>query len=220
MSDMVRTSSCRASRPRCTRSTGALWWLADLAARQGLVETFTGADDLEDLYDRLHEGDPGTAWLAEFDAFLEKYGRRSTAAIFDPYYTTWLEDPYPALATILTYVRKGGFDFESHARRLIEERDRAIGETVARIDEAAERAVFLRALQDAQNTYPFNEDHNFYVEQWMYSELRYVIHECGRRLLALGVIGEDGCDPYGPAGGEPREGLAGDPDDVFFLTSR
>lgn len=177
-----------------------LWWLADLAGELDLAQTFVDSDDMPDLYARLRETDRGTVWLDELDIFLEKYGRRTTAAIFDPYYKTWTEDPYPVLFTIRTYIQKGSFDYEAHTRKIIEERDRFIEETVNSIQDPGEREEFLRALRDAQNTYPFNEDHNFYVEQWTYSELRYAIRECGERLLKLGVMqGED-------------------PDDVFFLT--
>ena len=97
-------------------------------------------------------------------------------------------------------MQKGGFDYEEHTRKIIEERDQYIEETVAKITDEADRDEFMRALRDAQNTYPFNEDHNFYVEQWTYSELRFAIQECGRRLLKFGIIAGD------------------DPDDVFFLT--
>jgi phosphohistidine swiveling domain-containing protein len=177
-----------------------MWWLADLASQLGLTETFIDSDAPEDLYLKLKESDKGLVWTDEFNIFLEKFGRRTTAALFDPYYKTWLEDPYPALSTIRTYVLKGGFDYEEHTRKIIEERDRYIEDTVVKITDPADRDEFMRALRDAQNTYPFNEDHNFYVEQWTYSELRFAIQECGRRLLKFGIIAGD------------------DPDDVFFLT--
>ena len=177
-----------------------MWWLSDLAGQLGLADIFIDSDAPEDLYVKLKETDKGIVWIDEFNNFLEKYGRRTTAALFDPYYKTWVEDPYPALATIRTYVQKGGFDYEEHTRRIIEERDRYIEDTVAVITDETDREEFLTALRHAQNTYPFNEDHNFYVEQWTYSELRFAIQECGRRLSAFGILGSD------------------DPDDVFFLT--
>ncbi len=110
-----------------------MWWLADLAGQLGLTETFIGSDTMVDLYARLKESDKGAVWTDEFDLFLKKFGRRTTAALFDPYYPTWLEDPFPALSTIRTYVQKGGFDYEEHTRGIIEERDQYIEETLARI---------------------------------------------------------------------------------------
>jgi pyruvate, water dikinase len=177
-----------------------LWWLADLATELELVQTFVDSDDMNELYLRLRESDRGMVWLRELDHFLERYGRRSTAALFDPYYKTWIEDPHPVLFTIRTYVMKGEFDYEEHSRKIIEERDRFIEETVNSLESAEDREEFLQALRDAQNTYPCHEDHNFYVEQWNYSELRYTIVECGERLQKLGILPGD------------------DPDDVFFLT--
>jgi pyruvate, water dikinase len=177
-----------------------LWWLADLASELELAQIFIGSADMDELHARLRESDGGVVWLEELDHFLHRYGRRSTAALFDPYYETWIEDPHPVLFTIRTYVMMGEFDYEEHTRKIIEQRDDFIEETVNGLQKAEDREEFLQALRDAQNTYPFNEDHNFYVEQWNYSELRFAIVECGVRLQRLRII--------------PGE----DPNDVFFLT--
>jgi pyruvate,water dikinase len=109
-----------------------MWWLADLASQLGDRDLHR-SDAPEDLNLKLKESNKGLVWIDEFNIFLEKFGRRTTAALFDPYYKTWLEDPYPALSTIRTYVQKGGFDYEDHTRKIIEERDKYIEETVAKI---------------------------------------------------------------------------------------
>lgn len=116
----------------------------------------------------------------------------------DPYYKTWIEDPLPVLSTIQTYIIKGGFDFEEHAIKIIEEREKLISDTIKKIPTPEEQEEFTTLLKYAQYTYPFNEDHNFYVEQWTYSELRYAILECGCRLAGFKVLEKE--------------------EDVFFLT--
>lgn len=174
-----------------------LWALADLAKELGLEDDFILSDDIITFKIKLENSKIGRVWLDQFDDFMAKYGRRTTAAIFDPYYKTWLEDPYPALTTIKTYIMKGDFNFEEHSQKMIEEREKFVTETLERIP-VGEREKFKEALINAQNTYPFNEDHNFYVEQWTYSELRYVILECGRRLVKYNILIEE--------------------DDVFFIT--
>ncbi|MDA8211062.1 MAG: PEP-utilizing enzyme [Clostridia bacterium] len=167
-----------------------LWRLADLAGELGLRDAFMQSQEVEGLLSKLAESEFGQVWLDQFNDFIAKFGRRTTAAIFDPYYKTWIEDPYPALTTIKTYILKGGFNYEEHTKKIIEERDKFIESTLAKLEGEA-REKFHKALIDAQNTYPFNEDHNFYVEQWTYSELRYVILECGRRLVRKGIIEDD-----------------------------
>ncbi|HBW37567.1 PEP-utilizing enzyme [Desulfosporosinus sp. BICA1-9] len=175
----------------------ALWKLADVANELDLAEEFNEISTQEELNERLIKSTKGKLWLGKFTQFLEKYGRRSTAALFDCAYRTWIEDPMPAFTTIQTYILKGSFDFEKHTKKIIAERDEYIARTVADIPEE-DRGEFLQALKLAQYSYPFNEDHNFYVEQWTYSELRYAIQECGRRLVHWGFIDEI--------------------DDVFFMT--
>ncbi len=182
----------------------AMWRLADIAKEMKLTDVFDRAEkvsgDVKRSMDNaerterantikrlMNESELGKVWWDQFEHYLEQYGRRTTAAIFDVYYPTWNEDPYPALSTIKTYIQKGGFNFEEHTKKIIAERDKFIEATVARIPEN-DKERFLGALKHAQYSYPFNEDHNFYVEQWTYSELRYVIQECGYRLMKFGLI--------------------------------
>ena len=72
---------------------------------------------------------------------------------------------------------------------MIAEREKLIQETIERIP-AEGREAFRKALKHAQDSYPFNEDHNFYVEHWCHSEFRYVVQECGRRLMGMGILKE------------------------------
>lgn len=174
-----------------------LWRLASLAQELGLTAEFEHGDDVETLMAALKHTQCSQIWLHEFNHFLQEYGRRTTAALFDPYYKTWIEDPYPVLSTIRTYVLKGGFEYAEHAKKLQKERDLFIAAVLDRLT-GPKRQEWATALKHAQDTYWFNEDHNFYVEQWTYSELRFVLLECGRRLSDHGVLAEV--------------------DDVFFLT--
>ncbi len=81
-----------------------LWRLADLAVELGLKNKFEESDKMEALMDHLAETEIGKVWIDQFNDFLAKYGRRTTAAIFDTYYKTWIEDPYPAMSTVRTYI--------------------------------------------------------------------------------------------------------------------
>lgn len=185
----------------------AMWRLADLAQEMNLTGVFDLADEssvglgnkekAENIKHLINETGMGKVWWDQFEHLLEQFGRRSTASVFDPYYETWNEDPYPVLSTIKTYIQKGGFDFEEHTKKITAERDKVIAETIERIPES-DRERFKGALLHAQYSYPFNEDHNYYVEQWTYSELRYSILECGYRLMKFGILK--------------------DQNDVFFMT--
>lgn len=174
-----------------------LWRLVDLAREMNVADIFDKAEKAEDVEKMMNASSLGQVWWNQLQKLLEKFGRRSTAAVLGFYYKTWIEDPYPVLTTIKTYIQKGGFDFEEHSKKLIEEREKSIERTVASIPDD-EKESFLQALKHAQDSYPFNEDHNYYVEQWTSAEVRYTILECGDRLVQYGIIDER--------------------DDVFFLT--
>jgi pyruvate,water dikinase len=133
----------------------ALWRLADLAREMKVAEVFDRADKIEDVERLMNETSLGQVWWSELQNLLEKFGRRTTAAVLGFYYKTRIEDPYPVLTTIKTYIQKGGFDFDEHSRKLIEEREKAIEQTIPSIP-AVERDDFVQALKYAQASYPFN----------------------------------------------------------------
>jgi len=175
----------------------ALWRLVRRARELGIIN-YLIEEKPEELLSKLEKIENGRIWLNEFNNFLKLYGKRTQAAVFDVMYPTWLEDPMPVLNTLKTYALRGDYDFEALDRKIAEEREKAVQEVLKKIPEE-EKAEFLKALKNAQNAYPMcTEDHNFYVEQWTYAELRYVILECGKRLAQYGILK--------------------DPNDVFFLT--
>ena len=181
---------------KMTECDGWMWRLSNLALELGLGDTFTRNEKVEALPNEMSKTDNGKKWLEEFNKFLAVFGKRTTApANYDFCYLTWLEHPSPALNTIKTYVLAGKFDFEAHQRKIVEERERFVKETLAKIKTEEERQRFQGALKAVQNTYPFFEDHPFYCEQGTYAEFRYLLLECGRRLVNYGLI-EDQSDVF------------------------
>lgn len=177
----------------------ALWSLADLANELGIVGLLNQVSNCEDLDKILSADAKGQQWLQKFRAFLETYGRRTTAAVLDQYYKTWIEDPMPPFQTIQSYILKGHFDFETHTKKIIKDREDAVAQTLEKLG-AEDKEEFLRTLKHAQWSYPFNDDHNFYIEQWSEAEARFTLLECGRRLVEWGFFD--------------------DVQDVFFMTIR
>ena len=177
-----------------TKCDGWMWRLANLAQELGLSDIFTRTEKVETLPDELSKTDHGRKWLKEFNKFLAVFGKRTTTPTnYEFYYPTWSEEPAPALSTIKSYILTGKFDFEAQQRKIVGERESFIKETLAKIKTEEERQGFREALKTAQDTFPFFEDHPFYVEQGLYGELRYLLLECGRRLVNYGII-EDPSD--------------------------
>lgn len=174
-----------------------LWRLAYLATELNISDLFLTVEKMEDLPAELSKTDAGKKWLEDFNKFLQAYGRRTTAAMHDTYYPSWLEEPSIVLATIKTYLMKGEYDFEAERGKIVEERESFTRETLAKMKTEEERQAFQGVLKAAQAVYPFNEDHSFYVEQWTHAEVHYSVLECGRRLCEYAMLEE--------------------PSDVFFL---
>lgn len=184
---------------KATERVRELLRLADLTKEYGIADLFTTAERVEEIPDRIRETDKGRLWLQGFHKFLDVYGRFSADMVHvgDSYCLTWLENPIPALENIKAYIITE-FDYADTLRELISGREKFTEECAARIEQPEERQSFLGRLRVQQTIQPFNEDHAFYVEQGTGAEVRYVLLECGKRLVKYGFIENAG--------------------DVFFLT--
>ncbi|MEX2158868.1 MAG: PEP-utilizing enzyme [Dehalococcoidia bacterium] len=151
------------------------------------IESATALDTLAGL-----RAEPEAAPFVEaLDAYLEEYGWRSNASFGTP---TWFEDPAVPLTLLRTYVQTEGYDPSEEQRRLVEEREAFLRETLAALDDAG-RARLTDALDAAVAVAPQLEDHNFYLDQRLF---------CMPRRLVLAAA--------------QRVGLER-PNDVFFLQS-
>ena len=70
-----------------------------------------------------------------FRAYLDQWGWRSGGEFAEP---TWAEDPGVPLAILRAYLEAEGYDHAAEQRRLAEERDAAIKQTMAGLDEHLE----------------------------------------------------------------------------------
>lgn len=174
-----------------------LWNLARRATELGVQDPLRRADPAE-VRTQIQNLPNGSAWLAQFDAFLAAYGQRTeeTCRVDTP---SWIEDPSPALYAIGSFLAKpAGFDFGQARQAAIAERDERIedarrslrGADLQRFDEAL-------ASNQAANFAWWNEEHNYLIDRRAAIPVRRATLELGARLAADGVIGQ--------------------PDDLFFL---
>jgi phosphohistidine swiveling domain-containing protein len=131
----------------------------------------------------------GSAWLAEFDAFLRVYGQRTeeTCRIDTP---SWIEDPSAPLYAIGAFLSKPtGFDFFAARQQAIAERDEQI-EAARRSVNGADLARFNEALasNQAANFAWWNEEHNYLIDRRAAIPVRRATLELGARLAADGRI--------------------------------
>ena len=181
-----------------TQTDEGLWHLAEMAVAAGLRERLvnTPADSLRDAF----QGDSsGREWLERFDAWLEQFGNRISAAHLDVMFPTWKEDPTPVLDTINSYFARmdAGWHLLEARDEVMRQRDEVIAAVEVRLS-PEDRLVFQRLLPVAQQVYAFQEDHGFYIDAGSTAAVRTTLMACGRRLQ--------------------RHGLLEQADDVFFLT--
>ncbi len=146
-------------------------------ARLLALETETTRDTL----DALRSESAAAPFVEAFDAYLEAYGWRSNAGFASQ---TWAEDPTVPLMLLRSYLQTDGYDPNEQLRRLIEEREAAVRDTMTSLDGDG-RARLHDAIDAARAVAPLLEDHNFYIDQRL-SVLprRLVLAAAGRLDLA------------------------------------
>lgn len=130
-------------------------------------------------------GGQASAWLTEFDDFLDYYGWRAEGTT-DPALPSWVEDPTPPLGMIQSFLTKPGeHDYEAAARNAVEEREAAIEAARSKLTKE-EQATFDAGLASNQAAnFPFwQDDHNFYMDLKIMLPLRWTCQELAKRVDA------------------------------------
>ena len=171
-----------------------LWKLAQAAVTAGLKETFLQTP-AKGLLQALAGQAKAKAWLKQFEAFLDVYGHRISAAHLDVLFPTWKEDPTPVLDTIKSYFRRmdDGWDIYEARAQVARRRDEAIAAFEATLQQekqfdAKQLAEFRRFLKAAQKIYAYQEDHGFYIDQGCTAALHDALMVYGRRLQTCGLL--------------------------------
>lgn len=178
-----------------------LWDLAQEAKQSATVSAVLRASSDAELRARLAESGDGRIFLAELDAFLERYGHREIR--MDILYPTWGEDPTPVLQFVRGYLDVG----EENSPHRQQER-------LAREREQLAREVRARLNHDLRGRFavtPFfgwvleNSQAHTRERDTMHFELTRLFPPLRRALLELG-------------GRWQARGLLDSAQDVFFLT--
>jgi pyruvate,water dikinase len=180
------------------RTSRALWQLS----RRALAAPRTRATLLEsamhEIPAALSAFAEGRTFLGELDAYLQEYGRRGDR--WDLAEPSWIEDPTPALKMLRDYVLQPERDLEMEMAPVAAEREQLVAEARAALQAQPQPVAeqFDVWLNAAQAGVVIMEDHAFYIDYCVRYELRRVLLELGRRLVAAGALEQ--------------------PDDVFYLT--
>lgn len=160
-----------------------LWELSRaVKANSGLLGLFESTPASE-LAAKLEASEAGRAFLAEFNAFIAFYGRRSDGVqeLAPP---SWTEDPTPPLANLKAYVLQDSDPDVAHSR-LVADRERLVAEARQAIAAypAPVKGQFEVLLAAGAAASRVQEDHNFWIDQRGLHEFRQLCLEYGRRLV-------------------------------------
>jgi pyruvate,water dikinase len=171
---------------RSNETSRRLFKLSRRADELGLRDTFLG-NKPEEVTRILEQSDAGKQWLKEFQGFLETDGWRMPLAM-DFISPTWLEDPSQPILYVQQFLNIGDtFEMDEIRERQAEERKKAEQEVLSKVP-GEQRDWFVTLMKSAQNYAIWSEDHNFYLDQTIWSLCRWVIIQIGKRLAAAGTI--------------------------------
>jgi len=165
-----------------------LYRLSELAKSIPAVRAALDVDELDaSVLDDLASIPDAKPFLDAFAAYLDEFGWRSGGAFSEP---TWAESPSTALALVGLYLRTEGYDPAAEQRRLAEERDAWTEEVLAKLD-VDERALLEDVIDAARSVARLMEDHNYWMDQRLYTTPRRLVLAAARRLVAKGELAND-----------------------------
>jgi pyruvate,water dikinase len=131
------------------------------------------------------ERDPAARPFADaFRAYLDEFGWRTGGEFSN---STFAEDPTVPLTMLRTYLELPEYDPIAEQRRLADERDAAIRDTMARLG-PAERARLDEVLAAVRGVVTLSEDHNYHIDQRLATLPRRLVLAAGRRLVSKGLL--------------------------------
>ncbi|MEX1253895.1 MAG: PEP-utilizing enzyme [Dehalococcoidia bacterium] len=164
-----------------------LWRLARLAetmpAVAGRLASVDGDSAMQCLADL--EADPAAApFLEAFRAYLDEFGWRDDFSA-----PTWAERPTVPLTMLRAYIEAKDYDHPAEQRRLAEERETALAETLAKLS-PDDRKRLEDAQSAARGVAILSEDHNYYIDQRLQTMPRRLVLAAGRRLMSQGALAD------------------------------
>jgi len=178
----------------------ALWQLSRAALNMPGVRQTLAERAAADVIPALEQSGEGWRFLADLLAYLNQYGQ-----LLNPFFAltepSWIEDPTTVIECLKAYATRPDTRPEAEQARLAAEREKAVAEARAKLAGYPQPIVtqFETLLKAAQTGAVVLEDHNYWIDQRMWYNMRRLGLEFGRRLAEAGALETT--------------------DDVFYLTA-
>ncbi|MBN1888623.1 MAG: hypothetical protein JW850_11555 [Thermoflexales bacterium] len=175
----------------------AMWRLRDLAKVSPTVCQVLTELPAGQVQAALEGFEQGRLFLAELQAFLDRYGRRSN--LWDWGYPSWQDDPTPVINNIKNYLTQPERDLLAELAQAAAEREEAVANARRELEGYPRPVVerFEKLLKAAQVALVLTENHTYYMDFNGFGWIHRVIHQFGKRLAEKGLLHQ--------------------PDEVFYL---
>ncbi len=164
--------------------------LGRLAVDLGVADIFKKGLDADKTVAELAKTSPGQDWLDAFDKAKDPWFYLSTGTGFYHTHIGWIDDlnvPFDHVRTYIDRVEKG----ESIERPLDEinaERESMVAEYKELLPTEEDKKKFEELHTTVRRTYPYAENHLFYVEHWHHTIFWQKIRELGQLLVDHGFL--------------------------------
>ncbi len=176
--------------PNMTVEVGQeLWQLSRRAIASDDVRDAIVSHDSAEVPAALYATAAGRAFLADLEAYVDRYGRRADK--WTLLAASWTEDPTPVIDSLRDFVRRPASDAPAVTTQAAADgRERAIAAAREALRDYPAQIVgqFEGMLAAAQAGVVISEDHNFWIDNMSIHHLRAVLLEAGRRLVDDGAI--------------------------------
>jgi pyruvate,water dikinase len=165
-----------------------LWDVAQITASVPVVRErlLASRDGVRGVFESLKTDPEARPFVDAFCAYLDDYGWRVGN---DETGETWYEDPTTPLTMLRTYLEMPDYNPAAEQQKLIDDREAAIADALARLDDGG--GARLREVIDAVAAVSMlSEDHNFFIDQRLATMPRRLIFATGRRLVRKGALSE------------------------------
>ena len=166
--------------------------LAKEAVRLGID---LGDGDAATVFERLRGDDAGRGWVADWERTADPWFIFNT----DPghpggyhHYPTWADNPNIPLTAVREYVARlqQGEEIDRPTERVLAERERISGE-YRKLLADDDVAAFDEMLELTRTVFVYIEEHNIYIEHWMWATFWRKSRELAAGLHAMGAFDAD-----------------------------
>jgi pyruvate,water dikinase len=166
--------------------------LSKEAVRLGIDDQVADGHSAEELFSVLGQSEAGREWVADWQRTADPWFLFNTDAGHPGGYhdsKPWIEDPDVPLAAVREYIAKlrAGGEIDRPTDRVLAERERIAGEYRALMAEE-DREAFDAMLGLARTVFVYIEEHNIYIEHWMWATFWRKSRDLAAALAAMGAF--------------------------------